>query len=996
VAVEVELTVQLLGAFNISYQGQTLPAFQADRPQALLAYLLLHRQAPQSRRHLAFLLWPDSTEAQALNNLRNLLHTVRRALPDADRYLAIDKVTLQWRPELPFRLDMAEFEEALAAAQQAADPGSARHYLEKAVAHYQGELLPGNYDDWLIPLREDLNGRYQTALHQLIELLAGSGAPRQAIGYAQRLVQQDPLDESHTIRLMRLYALAGDRNGIRRAYQACVTALAQELDVEPEPATQEAYESLLRQAASNETGGAPEQPPTPRPLPTHANPFIGREVELHEVGQLLADPHCRLLTITGPGGIGKTRLALQAAVDQQPHFADGIAYASLRPLTSADFLPAAIANALNLTLAGQLDLTAQLLHFLATRKMLIILDNFEHLLAGSELVADILTQTPGVKLLITSRQRLNLQEEWTFALGEMGLPSTLSTAEIERSSAVTLFVQSARRLSSTFKLAPADYPAVTQICRLVGGLPLGIVLAASWTRLLTCAEIAQELERSMDFLSVTTRNAPAQHDSLRAVFDQSWELLTAGERQVLQALAIFPDTFTRQAATAVAGATLHTLSALSDKSLLRRMGVDRYSLHELVRQYAGERLRLERNGQLWTEAQAKHGRFYLNRLAESESLLYSGRRGSVFEELTADIDNLRVAWEWGLAQRQWQTVNHAARAYITFYELHSWNQAGLQVLARTIEQLQPLVEESDDPSLRLLLGSALSGNGWFKFRCGQMAAARTAIEDGLALIRSVTGQAAERPLQFALHQFGMVAFVSGDYAAAQAALDEVLIINKRLADEWGLAYALAILGMTRFSQGQAAEGYRLLTESVATWRRNGAPRLGIFSLSFFAMVAQALGYYDETAAALQEGLELAQSAGDRYGVATILRSLSALSLAQKQYEEAATAVQRSLAIFEEIGDPWRISQAQTLLGSIRLDQGEVAGAEEAFRQAYNTAVAANATPYALDALMSLAELYAQAGQCAHALELAQQVRDNPASSGQAQNRAGKLLATLAL
>jgi predicted ATPase/DNA-binding SARP family transcriptional activator len=987
------LEIHLLGQFNLIHDGRPLTAFQADRPQTLLAYLLLHRQAPQFRRHLAFLLWPDSTESQAMGNLRNLLYTVRHALPDAESYLAVDKLTMQWRPDAPFSLDVADFEEALTAVHQTTDPAVARRRLEQAVSLYRGDLLPANYDDWLVPIRQEMAARYQAALLQLIGLLEEAGEYQTAVPHARHLFQQDPLNETGVIRLMRLYTHSGDRSGLRRLYQECVTILREELGVEPAPATQAAYEELLQLAVdvAPKPVAAPVVP-LPRPLPIPATPFIGREVELYEIGQLLADPHCRLLTITGPGGMGKTRLALQTAITQQSHFPNGVAYVPLRALHSADFLAPAITSALNLTLAGSLDTAGQLLHFLTSKKMLILLDNFEHLLDGVDLVAGILAQTSGVKLLVTSRQRLDLQEEWSFALGEFTLPAAPVAEEMAANSAVTLFVQSARRAGSGFNLTTADYPAVTEICRLVSGLPLGIELAASWTRLLSCAEIAQEIERGIDFLTVSTRNIPAQHHNLRTVFDQSWELLTAAEQQLLQALTIFQGGFTRPAATNVAGATLPMLSSLIDKSLLRRVGADRYSLHELVRQYAAERLRA--NGQVWAEVQEKHGRFYLTRLAESETLLFSGQRGTVFEELAADIANLRDAWKWGLQQQEWPSLNRATRAYATFYELQSWNQEGLTELANMVERLRPLAKQPADPALHLFLGGILSSLGWFHFRCGQIAAARAALDEGLALIRAVTDESAGRTLQFALHQFGMVAYISGDYAAAQVALNEALTINRALADDWGLAYALAILGIVRFAQGEAAEGYSLLTESVAIWRRSGSPRLGVFSLSFFGAVAQMLGHYEEAEATLQEGLALAQAAGDRYEEATILRSLSGVSLARSDYEQAAAIVQRSLAIFTEIGDPWRITQTTILLGTIYRLQADYPGAEKAFREAYETAVAARTTPFALEALINLAELYAQTARETAAQALAGWAAAHPASNGNTRARAAKLIEQL--
>jgi predicted ATPase/DNA-binding SARP family transcriptional activator len=991
------IEIHLLGEFNLQISGRSLPAFNADRPQTLLAYLLLHRHAPQSRRHLAFLLWPDSTEAQALSNLRYLLHTLRQALPDADSYLAVDKLTLQWRPQLPYRLDVADFEDALRAAQQTADPHTARRWLEQAVSHYLGDLLPANYDDWLIPLRDDMARRYQAALVQLIDLLTEAGAYQSAANYAQQLAQQDPLNESHTIRLMRLYALAGERSAVRRVYQQCVALLAQELGVEPEAATQAAYEVAMAQAA-------PSAPiptlaaPTPRPLPQPPTPFLGREVELHEIGRLLADPHCRLLTITGPGGMGKTRLALQTAVSQQPHFRDGVVYVSLRPLNSVDFLAATIASALNLTLAGQPDTRSQLLHLLARREMLIFLDNFEHLLDGVDLITDILAQAGGIKLLVTSRQRLDLQEEWSFALGEFNLPAAPTAEEMENSSAVALFVQSARRADSSFNLTPADYEAVARICRLVGGLPLGIELAASWARLLSCAEIAQEIEQGLDFLTVSTRNMPAQHQNLRAVFDQSWALLTPAEQRLLQALTIFQGSFTRSAAAEVAEATLPLLSGLIDKSLLRRLGPDRYSLHELIRQYATERLQADRA--VYQEVGAKHGRFFLNWLAGSETDLFSHLRGPVFEQLTASVGDLRAAWKWGLAQQQWDLLLRAARTYPTFYELHSWNQEGLRLLSAATGRLQQamsqLPEGSEPPeSLLLLLGAMMGSRGWFHFRCGQMAEARAVLDQGLTHIRAAGPHTeAERCLQFALFQLGMVAYISGDYATAQSVLDEGLAISRPLSDDWGTAYTLAILGMVRLAQGQAAQAYELLAESLATWRRNGSPRLGVFCFSFFGIVARVTGKHEEAESALQEGLTLAQNAGDRYGVATFLHSLAALKLAQTEYEAAATAVQDSLAIFTELGDRWRITQGQTLSAAILLAQGDLAGSETAYRDAFATAVDAHALPYALEALLGLADLYAQTEQKTAAFVLAQRVQNHPASSGPVQARAARLVEQL--
>ncbi|MBE2225485.1 MAG: hypothetical protein IAF02_28375, partial [Anaerolineae bacterium] len=348
-----QLKISLFGEFSLVYQGKPAPSFSGDRPISLLAYLLLHRQTAVSRQHLAFTLWPDSSDSQARANLRNLFYTLRQTLPAADTYLAADSMTLQWRTDADFSLDVAEFEAALMAAKTAVTDTDKIAQLETAVTLYQGDLLPGNYDDWIIPLREELRQTYLDSLHQLVQLREQNGDYRAAARISQRLIQHDPLDEPAYVQLMRLYALSGDRAGVRRVYEQCATSLRRELDVEPGSVTQAAYEQLLRLEAAPIPESQPAPIPSrPQPLPTPATPFIGREAELAHIAELLADPTCRLLTIVGQGGIGKTRLALETAVGHQPVFADGVVWVSLTALQTPTQLASAIAEALNHRLSG--------------------------------------------------------------------------------------------------------------------------------------------------------------------------------------------------------------------------------------------------------------------------------------------------------------------------------------------------------------------------------------------------------------------------------------------------------------------------------------------------------------------------------------------------------------------------------------------------------------------------------------------------------------------
>ncbi len=342
----------------------------------------------------------------------------------------------------------------------------------------------------------------------------------------------------------------------------------------------------------------------PRPLPAPATPFLGRELELAQIAERLADPSCRLLTLLGPGGIGKTRLALQVAAGHQPVFADGVAYVSLAGVETGERaesdLASALAGALNAPFRDSEDAQAQLTAVLRPLELLLVVDNFEHLAGEAGLLADLLMEAPRCKLLVTSRQQLDLVEEWIYELQGLPLPTG---ADGEESSAVVLFERSARRSSHAFALDESSRGAVVQICRLVSGMPLAIELAAGWVRLLSCAEIAVEVARSLDVLAAGQRNLPERHRSMRAVFEYSWRLLSQGEQTVLAALSVFAGGFGRDAAQAVAQAGLPMPMALASKSLVQRMDAGRYMLHELVRQYAQEQLT---NSPQWTPVRDSH------------------------------------------------------------------------------------------------------------------------------------------------------------------------------------------------------------------------------------------------------------------------------------------------------------------------------------------------------------------------------------------------------
>ncbi|MFZ4659907.1 MAG: ATP-binding protein [Caldilineaceae bacterium] len=776
---------------------------------------------------------------------------------------------------------------------------------------------------------------------------------------------------------------------------------------------------------------APSVPPRPTSLPLQVTPFIGRADEVDAVQQMLVNPACALLTLVGPGGIGKTRLALavaQTILDfgflildstatepasknpkaksqnlswQEPKFEDGLYFVSFAGVAASDLMVSTIATAIGFSFGGVADPRRQLLNYLAEKRMLLVLDNLEHLLEGVDLLAELVQAAPALKLLVTSRERLALQGEWVFELPALAAPQQNDdTAMVGDAAypAVTLFVERAQRTRHGFTLDAENEASVGQICRLVGGMPLALELAASWLHALSCAEIAEEITRNLDFLTVSRRDLPERQRSVRATFDYSWRLLNEAERSALAQLSVFAGGFTREAAREVAETSITILGALTSKSLVRRVmpassdattaGKEqhsRYELHELLRQFAADKLAEEPTAT--AAAQTRHAHYYLRLLVGAEAALHSADQKQAQQRLQVDIANLHQAWAWAVAHEQSAWLSQAAWPFCYFFELCDDYASGEALFRWSQEALQAVRVTTANPFHDMAWASLATYQIYFVIRQSQRSQSLALLEEAIALLRRGADQKA---LALALSVYGEVCCVQGQFAASIAAIREAVALSPRQEQPWLWAFNQASWGLVLYELGDYQASYRLLAEAVAQARTLGNPYLLAVVDTFLARTLQALGRHDEMITLLQDGLRLARESGNRYSTAVALEQLAMVSHAQHQAVAYERFMHEALTLYRTIGDNYNLTRLLNQAGMIALAGANDQPAHDFFAEAIQRALAAQLLAPVLDALAGLAMLFMRQGDALLALTVVEAILYHPASPQATRERVGEV------
>ncbi len=897
------LQIQLLGDFRLTYGDEAITSVNTPRLQSLLAYLVLHRDAPQSRQHLAFLLWPNSTEAQAHTNLRNLYHHLRQALPGSDQFLQAEATTLRWRPDSPYTLDAIEFERALAQA-------AAVQEWQRVVELYIGDLLPGCYDDWILPERERLRQEFVEASRRLIVLLEEQHDYRAAVGCAQRLLRYDPLREETYRDLMRLSAFNGDRAGVARFFSICKTVLARELDVEPSAETRAAHVQYLDQAAANPPRPAMTSEAQSHNLPLQLSRFVGRVDELKDIKHLVMQN--RLLTLVGAAGVGKTRLGLAAAEQVLDFFPDGVWLIDLAPLADPAHLAYALALPLGVRETPGRGLIETLADYLRDRKVLIVLDNCEHLIqAAGSLIEALLGAAPEVRFLATSREVLGIAGEQVWRVHPLPVPDPIQSVDggpergeggveqvqqMLQCPSVELLVDRASAILPSFEMTNDNAPAVAQICRRLDGIPLAIELAAGRVNVMTVEQIEKRLDDALGLLSWGSPRALMHHRTLRAAMDWSHDTLSEKEQRLLRRLAVFAGGFTIEAAEQVTSDShlplpeiLDLLSSLTDKSLVTMQaqeGGTRGRLLEPVRQYADEKLHAAGEAH---ELHSRHLDFFLHLAQDLDAQAWGADQAIALQRLEQEHDNIRAALTWSIEGDPERGLRLAS-SLIFLFELHGYTTQE----RGWIEKLLTLNEKAP-PGVRAKALYAAAGNAYLR---GEMKASRSLYQASLELYRELDD---ELVIADILAWLGMIASTFREFALARSLLEESLAVSKARGEAEGPLSVRLHLGFALCHLDERARGLALLEQGLSQSREWGAHGFTGVAQMLLSFVAYEDGDYAQARWRYREAVGVSQQAGVGTGVMYGLGGLGVVAASEGQFERAARLLGVAARISQDTG-----------------------------------------------------------------------------------------------
>jgi len=832
-------------------------------------------------------------------------------------------------------------------------------------------------------MRERVDRMAGQALARLVRRCVEQGDVALAVQWAHRQLDLEPWNEDAHRQLMWLLAQSGQRAAALHQYDLCTQMLAAELDVAPQPNTHALAERI--RTGESDLGAVPGLDGRPlvaaavstrlagvHHLPTPATPFVGRGHELTRIVERLTSAECRLLTIVGPGGIGKTRLVVEVSKALASRVADGVWFIDLAPATVA-VLPAMLLQRLNAPETGSADARQRLMAYLADKEMLLVLDNFEHLVEDAGLATELLAAAPAIKILATSRASLRLQEEWLEPLTGMETPPPAalqidphsnrpelleSAPDLGAYDATRLFLQCIHRFQPDFAPDDADARLIAQLCRQLEGMPLGIELTAAWMRSLPLSALAVEVASGLPHLETPLRDVPARHRSMSAVFDQSWKLLSAHEQQVLRALSLFRGGFTQDAAARVAGAERVDLARLIDASWLRLRSDGRYDMHELVRQYCAMRLTNDTENQAHgEEIQQRHCAYYGEFLA-GQVVRMNYHKG-VMADVMAEFGNLQSAWQWGVEHGEMGIAHDMALGLFFIAEMLGWYHFVIQSYAPIIATLETMVEDGAAPEAQrrdaaVTLGWVEYARGCLCLQVGLVDQARRAMERcRAAAARLEAGDQRDEFFMVSRWLLSRTLVATGEidkarqlYEALRAELEEMsgdfTLYGSETGRKFWLAHVYAWLAVCARLQGDYAAAEARWLQTIALREEMGEQRFCAFNLMDYASLCVTMGRTADALKLAQRGLAFSQAFGDQIAVAFGQMTLGIVAAAQGRHAVASAYLHNSLAMGRRSGNRELLMVSLLNLGRLALVADQIDEAQTHFDEAMTAAIGEDA------------------------------------------------------
>jgi predicted ATPase len=965
-----QLTLHLFGSPTISRSATRIASFRSAKSVALLTYLAVEWGRLPSRSALATLLWSEQSEHSARKNLTQTLRRLRQDIGDdakSSRYFSITLNAIGLRTAAEISCDVTAFCDLVAATKthehgSTTDCAPCLTRLREAVALADGEFLAGfevgtgafGFEEWLFLQREQLHQMRLDALHTLTAGLLKGRAYDDAAQYARQQLAIEPWLEKAHRQLMTALAHRGDRQLALQQFERCQRSLEEELGLAPSRKTVALYEQIragsLQSAEPSPVATVQER--RQHNIPAALNLAFGQELLLAELIALQRAAAYRLISLVGPGGVGKTRLALSLARSQLEHFRDGVYFVDLLGVHAADSIPTAIADALGLPLNhNSTHLERALLQLLRDRKMLLILDNFEHLLDGAEIVRKLLTQLPEIHLLVTTREALQFSFEFVYPV--RGLPLPPANASVEALSdyaVITLFVDRAHRVQRAFKLTDANRAAVVQLCTLVAGLPLGVELAATHMLDYTAAQIVAGIKSDAAFLATTLRDVPHHHRSMRAVFDWSWRLLSVEQQSLLAALSIFRGSFDADAACQVAHCEPAALMRLRSKSLLSRLSNQRYGFHELLRQFAAQHLRPSDRSRQVEEA---FSTLYLQRITNATPQLDTSTGIAQLSQFVGDLPNIRAAWQLASTTQRLPLLRHALPGTAYLLERIGYPHELIEICRTTLAALEGLPACEDVQYLQAALHTY---TGRMLGRAGDTTLSEVELAQGKRL-----NSADDRNLQ-AWNQLSDLQNLASSHRYADALARFPKLISFTHERQLPLIEIMATYeyGLINDMLGNEQVALQQFERVIALHAKNGrGVTQAVGAHAYVALIEADNGQFERAINSLLACVDRLQNAHAPRALADVQHKASIVARNVGLLDLAVELGSDACATMTRIGDNDAISRCFSSLSLTLFERREAVPALASARKSYKYAQASQsqfAIAYALSALANAAAL----------------------------------------